>query len=53
MSSFPLQQQCTGTLAKKFAAIRFKDGETVDNFAIRITGMMSQLALLGKIILEG
>jgi hypothetical protein len=41
MSSFPLQQQCTGILAKKFAAIRFKDGETVDNFAIRITGMMS------------
>ncbi|KAK1614996.1 hypothetical protein QYE76_020513 [Lolium multiflorum] len=53
MSSFPLQQRCTGTLAKKFAAIRFKDGETVDNFAIRITGMMSKLALLGKIVLEG
>lgn len=41
MSSYPLQQKCTDTLAKKFAAIRFKDGETVDNFAIRITGLMS------------
>ncbi|KAK1614998.1 hypothetical protein QYE76_020515 [Lolium multiflorum] len=40
MSSFPLQQQCMA-LAKKFAVIRFKDGETVDNFIIRIMGLMS------------
>nr|XP_051190220.1 uncharacterized protein LOC127303539 [Lolium perenne] len=42
-----------GTLAKEFAAIRFKEGETVDDFAIRLTGMVSQLALLGRVVAEG
>jgi hypothetical protein len=42
-----------GTLAKEFAAIRFKEGDTVDDFAIRLTGMVSQLALLGRVVAEG
>jgi hypothetical protein len=41
-----------GTLNKQFSALHFNDGETVDEFAIRITGFVNQLALLGKTIPE-
>jgi hypothetical protein len=42
-----------GTLAKQYAVIQFKDGETVDDFAIRVNGLVSQMALLGRAIPEG
>ncbi|XP_073362516.1 uncharacterized protein [Aegilops tauschii subsp. strangulata] len=34
------------SLRREFDNIRFKDGETVDEFALRLTGMMNNLALL-------
>jgi hypothetical protein len=41
-------------IKKKIAlsALHFNDGETIDEFAIRITGLVNQLALLGKTIPE-
>jgi len=40
------------SLRREFDDIRFKDGETVDEFALRLTGMMNNLALLGDDLKE-
>lgn len=35
------------TLRSEFETIRFKDGETVDDFAMRLTGLVNNLNILG------
>ena len=40
------------TLRKEFEAIKFKDGELVDDFAMRLTGLVNNLAILGDEIGE-
>ena len=40
------------SLRCEFDDLSFKDGETVDEFAIRLTGMMNNLALLGDDLKE-
>jgi hypothetical protein len=49
---FAVRDDRAGTLNKQLSALHFNDGETVDEFAIRITGLVNQLALLGKTIPE-
>ena len=40
------------TLSKQYNDIRFADGETIDDFAMRITNMVAQMAQLGETVLE-
>jgi hypothetical protein len=41
-----VRQAKANTLRREFDALRFKDGESVDDFAIRITDVASQLEVL-------
>ena len=40
------------TITKQYSDIRFTDGETVDDFAMRITNMVAQMAQLGEEVPE-
>jgi hypothetical protein len=40
-------------LRKEFDSIRFKDGETVDDFSMRLAGLTNNIAVLGGKVTEG
>jgi hypothetical protein len=40
-------------LRKEFDSIRFKDGETVDDFSMRLAGLANNIAILGGKVTEG
>ena len=40
------------TISKQYNDIRFADGETVDDFAMRISNMVAQMAQLGEVVQE-
>ncbi|XP_044416002.1 uncharacterized protein [Triticum aestivum] len=40
------------TVSKQYSYIRFADGETVDDFAMRISNMVAQMAQLGETVPE-
>jgi hypothetical protein len=41
-----------GTLRREFDSLKFREGETVDDFGIRINRIVIQLAMLGDAIKE-
>ena len=47
-----IHEEKLATLSKQYNDIRFADGETIDDFAMRITNMVAQTAQLGETVLE-
>jgi hypothetical protein len=39
-------------LRMKFESIRFKEGETVDDFTMRLSSLVAELGTLGEVIKE-